>query len=458
MQVTYTIDAIPLLSMPQEGFEPCPQVAVALSGGADSMALLLLTKDWADQRHGRVIALTVNHRLRAESEAEAMEINQWMQRFGIEHHILELQQPLHPEDKNIQATARKRRYEALETWCQTHGVLHLLTAHHADDVEETLAMRLWRGSGIEGLAGIPTIRYTHQLRIIRPLLHVRKAQLIAFLEQQKTQWVEDASNARPDYERNAVRQQLNKHPLPPYQAATFVAHMAMTRNYLDKRVADCLAHCLHIHADGTATIDAKPMLADTTSVGEYIATAACARLITCLNGHDLPPRSHELVRFYSMLANPTTNIITLGGLIAERSQKSGQSHVWHISREPERIECMETTENPSTLWDRRFRIHFSATLKHHRLTIKALGDVGVAALKIERVHFPTHLTHTGKLGLLSIWHLDQLVAVPHIGYWKTQMIGELKEQFSLVFSPASPLTGFTQTSADTRKAYATTIQ
>lgn len=133
-------------------FEREPRLAVAVSGGPDSMALLLLAQEWAAARGGRVSALTVDHGLRAELSAEAAQVAQWAGLLGVSHVALTWIGDKPTAD--IQAAAREARYCLLEEWCAASGVFHLLLAHHRDDQAETFLLRLARGSGLDGLAAI----------------------------------------------------------------------------------------------------------------------------------------------------------------------------------------------------------------------------------------------------------------------------------------------------------------
>ena len=114
-----------------EPFETPPRLAVAVSGGADSLALVLLCHRWARRRGGEVIGLTVDHRLRAESEAEARQVGKWLVRQGIAHRRLVWERLGGKPTSAIQAAARTARYRLLADWCRRRGLLHLALAHHA---------------------------------------------------------------------------------------------------------------------------------------------------------------------------------------------------------------------------------------------------------------------------------------------------------------------------------------
>src|SRR5579864_2149998 len=130
-------------------FERAPRLAVAVSGGADSLMLALLADGWARVRGGGITALTVDHGLRPESAAEARQTGEWLAARGIARQTLVWNGP-HPRG-DIQAAARAARYRLMEGWCAEHRCLHLLTAHHLEDRAETFWLRLARGSGLDGL-------------------------------------------------------------------------------------------------------------------------------------------------------------------------------------------------------------------------------------------------------------------------------------------------------------------
>src|SRR5438445_7778340 len=133
-------------------FEASPVVAVAVSGGRDSLALALLAQDWTRARGGSVIGLVVDHGLRAEAAAEAAATLCVLSQQGIDGAILHWS-GVKPSS-GLQEAARVARYRLLRDECRRRGILHLLLGHHADDQAETVAMRAARRSGPDGLAGM----------------------------------------------------------------------------------------------------------------------------------------------------------------------------------------------------------------------------------------------------------------------------------------------------------------
>ena len=167
-------------------------VAVGVSGGADSLALVLQAAEELAVFGRKVVALTVDHGLRPTSRLEAEYVAGLMQKYGIEHHILTWtgKKPT----TGIEEAARQARYTLIAEWCSQNNVHVLLTAHHAKDQAETFLMRLQSGSGLEGLCGIREYSVREGLVILRPLLAVNPENLRDYLRQRAIVWVEDESN------------------------------------------------------------------------------------------------------------------------------------------------------------------------------------------------------------------------------------------------------------------------
>lgn len=181
-----------------KGFESNPHVAVAVSGGSDSMALAFLTHQWILKKSGRMTALIVDHGLRLESSKEASLVQEKLRHLGIEAHILKW----HGEKPTtrIQERARQKRYELLEAWCHRHHVLHLLVAHHGDDQWETVMYRLSKGSDLKGLMGMRPEIHRAFGRILRPLLSFSKEDIKATLKEDGIA-IEDPSNQNEKFTR-----------------------------------------------------------------------------------------------------------------------------------------------------------------------------------------------------------------------------------------------------------------
>lgn len=182
-------------------------IGLAVSGGPDSLALLLLA---AAARPGKVEAATVDHALRKGSREEADMVAELCKQLGVPHKVLTIAWEKAPTAA-IQEQCRSRRYQMLGDWTTAWGIGALATAHHAEDQAETLLMRLVRGSGIRGLAAMRASRpLTGEIKLVRPLLGWTRQELADICAAAGVTPAIDPANSDPRFERVRVRQMLAK--------------------------------------------------------------------------------------------------------------------------------------------------------------------------------------------------------------------------------------------------------
>ncbi len=182
-----------------------PALLLAVSGGPDSIALMWLAARWRRglTRGPRLLAVTVDHGLRAEAAAEAREVKQLARTLELEHRTLRWAGP--KPKAGLPAAARSARYRLLAKAARRSGATHILTAHTRDDQAETLLMRMLRGSGIAGLAAMARESERDGVWLARPFLDVSKSQLIATLEKAKVGFADDPTNRDPHFTRPRLR-------------------------------------------------------------------------------------------------------------------------------------------------------------------------------------------------------------------------------------------------------------
>jgi tRNA(Ile)-lysidine synthase len=180
-------------------------IAVAVSGGSDSMALLRLAARWAKDSL-KISVLTVDHGLRPEAAAEASKVAAWCDGLALDHHTLRWE-GVKPKT-GLQARARVARYDLMSNWCKSNGVKFLLTGHTLDDQAETVLMRQARTDTAESLAGIWETADWAGVKLFRPLLGQSRADLREYLKSLGQLWIDDPSNLDTRFERVRVRQTL----------------------------------------------------------------------------------------------------------------------------------------------------------------------------------------------------------------------------------------------------------
>jgi tRNA(Ile)-lysidine synthase len=182
-----------------------PAIVLAVSGGPDSVALMWLAARWrrALARGPRLVAVTIDHGLRPESAREAQAVKRLARSLELPH--LTLRWTGEKPKSGVPAAARTARYRLLAAAARRSGASHIVTAHTRDDQAETLLMRLLRGSGVAGLAGMARQSQREGMQIARPFLNVSKSQLMATLEKAGIGFADDPTNRDPRFTRPRIR-------------------------------------------------------------------------------------------------------------------------------------------------------------------------------------------------------------------------------------------------------------
>lgn len=281
---------------------PDGPVALAVSGGPDSLALLLLAQAVLP---GRVCAATVDHGLRPEAAAEATLVASICAALGVPHVALTI--AVRPCGEGLQAAARTARYAALAEWAEGAGAQNLATAHHADDQAETLLLRLARGAGLTGLAGVRARRPLTPggaLRLVRPLLGWRKAELEAIVAAAGIAPADDPSNGDPRFDRTRAREMLGSGWPDAISVAASAHHLAEAEEALEWSAVHLLAARL-TGASGALELDPFGL------PRELLRRLFIAALLRA--GHDGAPRGPSVDR--ALAALRAGDSVTLGGIL-----------------------------------------------------------------------------------------------------------------------------------------------
>ncbi|MBM3482685.1 MAG: tRNA lysidine(34) synthetase TilS [Alphaproteobacteria bacterium] len=412
-------------------FEARPVLAVAVSGGPDSMALALLVADWAAKRDGRVEALIVDHRLRPESAREARQVGRWLKARGIAHRVLVWQGPR--PARRIQARARAARYDLLTSECRRRGRLHLLLGHQRDDQAETVLMRQASGSGSDGLAGMASLVERDGVRLLRPLLDIPRARLVTFLNGVGQGFVDDPSNRDGRYLRPRLRQTMA--PEQCDKAVAQAREQGVRRNHMDAAVARLLVRSVRLHPAGYAELDRGALV----DAPDDLVVGALGSVMVAIGGTIYRPASAALERLVGWLrAGCTGGGRTLGGcrLIPDRDQL-------YVFREPSAIEGpLSLVPGRSAHWDGRFALQSAGTAAPG-LTIRAPRGGDLQALRrkdpavkemLQRAKAPA------RQGLPVLQALDGFLTVPHLDFegFGTRQGGTMAD-WRVAFRPIRPL-------------------
>ena len=399
-------------------FERRPIIAVAVSGGGDSMALALLLDRWTRERDGGVLALSVDHQLRSESRQESEKVGLWLKRRGITHRILTWKGEI-PEN-GIQDAARAARYDLLIKTLRQEGILHLAVAHHQDDQAETVLARLARGSGVDGLASMAASSEMGFGRIIRPLLGMSRKDLGEYCQMMEQDFINDPSNQNQKFQRVRLRNLITNESVDPARLARTASEMGRVRAALEQKTALLLAQGFSLHPSGFGQLSLQSFLSENKEIG----LRALSSILRTLGGRRYPLRFEPLQNLYHSL-DETGLARNLAGCLIRAKKDSIL-----FGREARGMEAAKPIfSDCPTYWDRRYRVE----IKHSAtsLQIGALGEERAASIRqqIKKTDVP-RIFWASQPALLRG---EDLVAAPNLGYFHPDFAASL--QLRVIFAP-----------------------
>lgn len=339
------------------------RVAVAVSGGPDSMALA-----WgAAQALGaaRIKAFIVDHALRACSAEEAAQTKQRLTSMGIGSEILRWEHGA--ITSRIHVEARRARYGLLIEACKKQGLDRLLLAHHADDQAETILMRLAKGSGPEGLAGMAGESLQDGIRLVRPLLGISKARLLATCATHVIPFATDPSNASDKYARGRLRRVM-----PLLEAEGFTQERLLDLGVRSGEAAQAMEHYardfLRNHAEQEMSGLIRFAFLPLHELPRAVALKALALCLMSVHRGDYPPEREKLISLLDWLGQGEEAGRSLYGCLIQKGAKEV-----HILREPSAAtEVQKITPGQLVLWDGRWRVQVGPQAEEG-CTLRALG-------------------------------------------------------------------------------------
>ena len=378
------------------GAPPPAALGVAVSGGGDSMALMALLAGWAAGRGVTLAAVTVDHGLRPEASEEAALAARQAARFGLAHDTLKWGG--WDGAGNLQDAARRARAGLIADWATARGIAAVALGHTLDDQAETVLLRLARGSGVDGLAGMAPRRRADGVTWLRPMLALGRAELRDWLAAEGIPWADDPSNLDPRFDRVKARRALTA--LAPLGIgagglAATARHMARARRALEEAVRDAaraLARAtptgdVEIARDGLARLPAEIRLRLMAHALRFVASAPYR------------PRLDALERLTDAA------LAGRGGTLHGCRVEAGGPALAVIR---EAAALRDTTAQPGALWDGRWRVTGPAGAPAG-LRVAALGESGLAACPDWR---ETGAHRASLLASPAVWAGERLVAAP----------------------------------------------
>ena len=392
-------------------FEYEPHIAIAVSGGGDSIALTYFAHEWARANGGQITVLTVDHGLRSDSRSEAERVGGWINALGITHQILNWQ-GVKPKSR-IQAMARNARYRLMDDWCKDNGVLHLLVAHNESDQAETYLMRKEHGSGPDGLAAMSQILELSHCRLLRPLLAENTQNLRHFLMVQNAKWVEDPSNQNPIFERVRMRLHIKDEKISCLDVATTAAQFGNSRLRNSRALSALIAFGVQLSPLGFAYVNLSVL----TNASSDNIMRLFARVLMTVGGRSYAPSRTQLEFLVGKLLNNSASSVTGGGC-----QVIHKRDGFLVAREKRGLPLPVLVAPKETIhWDHRFKMTFGEglSLSNGNVFVRALEDQDWAEVKLhigksQQKKIKAVIRHS----LPALCDDTGVFAVPHFGFFR----------------------------------------
>lgn len=400
------------------GSAPPARLGVAVSGGGDSVALLHILSRCFEPGSVELVAVTVDHGLRPEAQAEAMQVQALCAELMVPHTTLHWTS--WDGVGNLQERAREARYQLISEWAKTQDIAVFAVGHTADDQAETMLMRLARSSGVDGLAAMPLNRTLFGITLIRPLLGLSRQELRDYLKHQGVRWTEDPSNENTAFERVRTREAIKL--LAPLGITAKVlsdvaANMDQAREALDWYTF-LAARELAVVNGGDVLFNLRQFRALPGETARRLLVRSIAWVGGTVRG---PRRTPVSLTLDSIRAGRSS---TLGGCNVLRHD----NRVW-VCREYNAIQS--TRCSIDSFWDERWQLIGPDSAG---LEVRALGQEGLSECPDWRA---TGRPLASLIASPAVWQGETLVAAPLAGKtagWTAQLAAGEEEFFATLIS------------------------
>ena len=399
------------------------KLAVAVSGGSDSMALLELTRNWAIEHNIEIIAITVNHNLRASAVKEIEFVKEFCKSHSIKCFALECSKS-ELSGSNIQQKARLARYQLITSLCKEHKIFQLFTGHHKDDNVENFIMRLLKGSGVLGL-GKNNEYFHNNIRILRPLHNFSKDECKLYLNSLNIKWVEDDSNDSTKYLRNDIR--INTKSILDKMDVSYdqvIDRLSKTQDHygdvidiVKKSFVNLLSQYCYVETIGYAVINYEAIKLE----NKYLQNLFLSYLLTIISGKNYLPKSNKIEYIINNTVEKKNNFFVLHGcrIIFEKDKIFILRELADILKNNK-----ESNFISGVVFDNRFEIKFTEQFlnKENNLIVSSLNENDYQLLK-DKIDFSMYFLDSFKYKKYVIQSLpvlkngDKVVAISYSSYY-----------------------------------------
>jgi tRNA(Ile)-lysidine synthase len=379
------------------------RLGVAVSGGSDSVALLQLLSRFSAQQGRSLEAVTVNHQLRPEAADEAAYVASMCEGLGVRHETLEWSD--WDKQGNLQSDARNARYALISEWARRRKVNVVALGHTQNDQAETFLMRLSREAGVDGLAAMDEAFARDGVNYCRPILHLTRDELQAYLRHKNISWCEDPSNDDMHYLRVRARKAvevLSSLGIEAQSISHVAGNLKDARNALNEMALSAAQEIAHTR-DGDVVFDRAGLLAAPFEIQRRLL----AKALNWVNPSDYPPRRKAISELAEAISNRKK--FTLNGCLILASD------LVCVTREYGAVQDLIST-NPT--WDQ----WILEGDWRDGIQLRALGDPAKAGLRDWR---DLGVPRESLMSSPSVWYGETMIAAPVAGWqngWRARLL------------------------------------
>ena len=292
--------------------EDKPNIAVGVSGGPDSMALVYLANEWIKLKKGKLLALVFDHGLRHNSRKETFNVKKMLKNFGIKAVIIKVKK--NKIIKKNMAQARDNRFDGLIKYCKKNNILHLFLGHHFDDNLETYLIRKIAGSNLQGLGAMSQITYFKNIQIFRPFININKLSIYNFNKKNNLNYINDPSNIDINYTRVKIRNFLKDERYNKSVKYDFLNLRDQIPNY-KIMIWELLVKCLIDLRSNRIKVNFKKLVSLDILVIEKIVSI----FLKFLSNNKSQAKSSKINVFINLIKKPGFNFFNLSGVIIKKN-------------------------------------------------------------------------------------------------------------------------------------------
>ena len=394
------------------------KIAVAVSGGPDSLALTWLLRNWCVNQGVRLTALTVDHGIQPNSTENSRKVCQWLKSWDVDCQILTWfgEKP----NTKIQENARINRYKLMLDWCIQNDFENLALAHHQEDQAETFLIRILRGSGSDGLACMQKISKRRGVRLLRPVLAVPKSRLLATLKLQNQECLDDPANTNPMFTRTLIRNltgSLAERGFDTTRLANLSGQFGQLRMRFEELTELVIDRAVNIYPTGWASVDSRILMSLPDEVGRRVIIY----LIRSIGGRPYPPRRKALDRLTAFLGlRDKFTAHSLGGCSIRRTHKN-RLMILREEINPKRIKQISSAG--CVMWRGIFQCRFTGIVRNHsqNLRLLPLGSEGWVQLVNKNPELRnSNIPYRVVLTLPALFDDIGVISAPHLNYHRCQ--------------------------------------